>query len=329
MTQARFEKLEDHDFVDDAPPTQPQGLPEAPKLEDVQDAEARLTMFEGDQAVRELFAHFEAESANDLAETDWREFIRLAKMGCEERAAVVRRERTAPPAIDLELNGYTTVTMRDKAVALAKMGFRVFPIRERAKKPCVFPPNKRVPPGGNYHDHIPSSDPVDVAAMWTAPDGSSLNYNIGINANDLLVIDIDNKGEKAGELGILKVMREQGLSPEDFVTVEVRTPTGGRHLFYRLPEGFTVQNTVGKLAPGVDTRGFHGYVVAPGSIVGDGEYQWVRPPGRAAMLTAPASIVAACRLTARGAHYGHSRGGRTRYGRCHSAGNPMAGTGRA
>src|SRR5207344_957678 len=117
--------------------------------------------------------------------------------------------------------------------------------------------------------------------------------------NHLLVIDIDNKGEKAGELGILKVISEQGLSPEDFVTVEARTPTGGRHLFYRLPEGCTVQNTVSKLAPGVDTRGFHGYVVGPGSVVADGEYQWVRPPDRAEMLAAPASIVAACRLTER------------------------------
>jgi AAA domain/Bifunctional DNA primase/polymerase, N-terminal len=136
-----------------------------------------------------------------------------------------------------------------------------------------------------------------VAAMWTAPDGSSLNYNIGINAKDLLVIDIDNKGEKAGELGLLKVMMGLGLKPEDFVTIEARTPTGGRHLFYRLPEGTTVQNTVGKLASGVDTRGFHGYVVGPGSVVADGEYEWVRPPDRAAMLMAPASIVAACRLT--------------------------------
>jgi hypothetical protein len=58
MTQARFKKLERHDFVDDAPPTKPQGLPEAPTLEDVQDAEARLTMFEGDQAVHELYARF-------------------------------------------------------------------------------------------------------------------------------------------------------------------------------------------------------------------------------------------------------------------------------
>jgi hypothetical protein len=296
LDQAQHENL---NVIADAPPTQPEGMLEAATLQQVRFEAEILPVIADDQDIRELYAHFGVKSANDLAETDWREFIRLAKMGCEERAAVVRRERTAPPAIDLELNGYTTVTMRDKAVALAKMGFRVFPIRERAKKPCVFPPNKRVPPGGNYHDHIPSSDPVDVAAMWTAPDGSSLNYNIGINANDLLVIDIDNKGEKAGELGILKVMREQGLSPEDFVTVEARTPTGGRHLFYRLPEGFTVQNTVCKLAPGVDTRGFHGYVVAPGSVVGDGEYQWVRPPGRAAMLTAPASIVAACRLTER------------------------------
>jgi AAA domain/Bifunctional DNA primase/polymerase, N-terminal len=287
------------DVVDDAPPTQPQGLPEAPTLQQVRFEADFLSLVVGEQGVRELCAHFGAESADDLAEADWREFIRLANMSDDDRDEVLGSKRTARPAIAVDLNGNTALTMRDKAVALAKMGFRVFPIGERAKNPCVFPANKRVPPGGNYHDHIPSSDPVDVAAMWTAPDGGSLNYNIGINANDLLVIDIDNKREKAGELGLLKVMRERGLKPEDFVTVEARTPTGGRHLFYRSPEGTTVQNTVSRLAPGVDTRGFHGYVVGPGSVVADGEYQWVRPPDRAAMLMAPASIVAACRLTER------------------------------
>ena len=172
-------KLEDHDFVDDAPPTQPQGFPEALTLQDVKhDAEFYLLCF-GDEAISELYAYFGAESADDLPETDWREFIRLANMSCEERAAVVRRKRTAPTAIDLELNGNNTVTMRDKAVALAKMGFRIFPVKQGTKAPAQ-PPNKARPPKGRYHQHIPSSDPEEVARMWSSPKtGESLAFDPG------------------------------------------------------------------------------------------------------------------------------------------------------
>src|SRR4051812_44949215 len=124
LNQAQHENL---NVIADAPPTQPQGFPEALTLQKVKhEAEIHLLCF-GREAVRELFAHFGAESADNLPETDWREFIRLAKMSCEERAAVVHRKRTTPPPIAVELDGNTTVTMRDKAVALAKMGFRIFP----------------------------------------------------------------------------------------------------------------------------------------------------------------------------------------------------------
>jgi hypothetical protein len=82
--------------VDDAPPTQPQSLPEAPTLQDVQQAAELLLLLAGDQAVHELYSHFEAKSADDLAETDWSEFIRLAKMSCEDRARILGSKQTAP-----------------------------------------------------------------------------------------------------------------------------------------------------------------------------------------------------------------------------------------
>jgi hypothetical protein len=51
--------------IADAPPTQPQGLPEAPALQNVQGAEALLLLSAGDQAVHELYSHFEVKSADD------------------------------------------------------------------------------------------------------------------------------------------------------------------------------------------------------------------------------------------------------------------------
>ena len=52
------------DDVDDAPPTQPQGLPEAPTLQDVQQA-----LLLPEQAIREPYSYFGVKAADELAET--------------------------------------------------------------------------------------------------------------------------------------------------------------------------------------------------------------------------------------------------------------------
>src|SRR5262245_18194499 len=78
--------------VDDAPPTQPQSLPETPTLQDVQQA----ALFLPDQAIRELYSYFGVKAADELAETDWREFIRLANMplqGCRQQENSTTAER--------------------------------------------------------------------------------------------------------------------------------------------------------------------------------------------------------------------------------------------
>ena len=279
-------QAQDEIVIADAPPTQPQGLPEAPTLQDVHGAEAILLMFEGDQAVHELYARFGVKCADDLAETDWGEFIRLAKMSCEERAAVVRCERTAPPAIDLEVDGNTSVTMRDKAVALAKMGFRIFPVKQGTKAPAQ-PPNKPRPPKGRYHQHIPSRDPAEVAAMWTGLRGASLPFDIGINTEGLLVLDIDDRDGRTGTESFAKLAAQHGL---DLDTVVASTPSGGRHYFYKLPTDIdpaTVGFGSDKLGSGIDHRSYNSLVVAAGTRRANGEYRWVRSPAESDMKDAP------------------------------------------
>ena len=111
------------DIIADAPPMQPQGSPEAPTLHEVRAEADFLSLAVGEQGVRELLAHFGAKSVDDLAEADWREFIRLANMSCEERAEVLGRKRTAPPPIAAKLSGKATITMRDRAIQLVPTGF--------------------------------------------------------------------------------------------------------------------------------------------------------------------------------------------------------------
>jgi AAA domain-containing protein/bifunctional DNA primase/polymerase-like protein len=120
LNQAQRQNLS---VVDDAPPTQPQSMPEAPTPQDVQGAEALLLLLAGDQAVHELYSHFEVKSADDLAETDWSEFIRLAKMSCEDHARVLGSKQTAPSGpYELRLrllnNGFAPLPAAGKAIYL-------------------------------------------------------------------------------------------------------------------------------------------------------------------------------------------------------------------
>src|SRR5262245_26202269 len=92
LNQAQWQNLS---VVDDAPPTQPQGLPETATLQNVHDAEKLLLLSAGDQAVHQLYAHFNVKCADDLAETDRREFIGLANMDSDDRARFVGSKQSA------------------------------------------------------------------------------------------------------------------------------------------------------------------------------------------------------------------------------------------
>lgn len=142
------------------------------------------------------------------------------------------------------------MSMMEWAIWNAEKGFRVFPIRENAK----FPPLMERP-----YDAA-TTDVVQIINWWT----SHPNANIGVDTSDMLVIDIDVKEDRngyvaAGELGIL----------ED-ATFVVTTPTGGQHRYYRVDS--PCAGAVGALGLGIDTRGFHNYVLAAGSRVPAGDY---------------------------------------------------------
>lgn len=136
----------------------------------------------------------------------------------------------------------------EAAQALAAKGFKVFPIKKGAK----FPP---------LWKDWPTRATSDVSDF--PPDA-----NIGIHCEGLLVVDIDPK--KGGDNSYAKLDIIYGF-PHTLVTL---TPTGGQHLFYRMPEGQQAPNTVEKLGKGLDSRGYHGYVIAPGSTVKAGDYRF-------------------------------------------------------
>lgn len=177
------------------------------------------------------------------------------------------------------------MTPTDHALALAAQGFYVFPLLPGSKKPAV-PAWQRVA----------TRDPERIRALFR--DGQNIGIATGRFGDNeaLLVADVDNKAGKRGDESILTLELEGHEFPE---TLESRTPTGGRHLFYRVPTA--VRQGVENIGPGIDTRSAGGYVVAPGSrldnaATGDhpelGGYTFAEPARP--LAEAPAWLVEKC-----------------------------------
>lgn len=174
------------------------------------------------------------------------------------------------------------MTKLENALALAARGFYVFPLIPDGKTPAVDGWQAKA-----------SRDTARVRAMWTCSvTGWEHDYNIGIytgqygDGKALLVIDVDTKNGKDGNVELLRLEMEGKDIPP---TLEALTPTGGRHLFYEVDAA--VKQGANTLGVGLDTRSRGGYVCGHGSVTDKGEYV-LRSQHEIAM--APAWLVAAC-----------------------------------
>lgn len=136
-----------------------------------------------------------------------------------------------------------------KALEYAAYGWAVFPLLPRSKAPAT--------PNG-FHDAVKEAEAVK--ALW----GTRTNFNIGIATGEIsafwvLDIDPDHNGDKSLE----EWENKYGSLPETLIS---NTGGGGKHYFFKIPSGIVIPCSVGKLAPGIDTRGNGGYIAAPPSI---------------------------------------------------------------
>ncbi len=169
-------------------------------------------------------------------------------------------------------------TMRDRAVTLAQQGFRVFKLRIGSKLPAIEDwPNQA------------TNDPEKVHDAWSCPaTGESLDNNIGLLTDGLLVLDVDTKNGKQGVQSLESLTDLLGLSTETRASV---SPTGGQHLFYKKPPGLYIPSRAEVLGSGLDIRSDKGFVVAAGSIIGGVPYRWTREQEP---LDAPEWLLKAC-----------------------------------
>lgn len=175
------------------------------------------------------------------------------------------------------------------ALWYARRGWRVFP--------CV-PGDKR--PALKKWQRLATAEPRQVETWWRIRPDANIGVACGPETG-LFVIDVDQHGPD-GEAGLAALEARLGPLPP---TVEQRTGSGGRHLFFAYPIGRVLRNKAGatprrrgqdgfRLPPGVDTRGGGGFVVAPPSIHPCGDlYRWVKGPHQVEPANLPEAWVAA------------------------------------
>ena len=130
------------------------------------------------------------------------------------------------------------------ALGWAARGFPVFPLVENGKEPAF---------NGSWLDYA-TTDPDTIRAMWTDPVlKTERNLNIGMDCTDRVVVDVDVKHGKDG-------LGQYAALGGDYDTLVVRTPSGGFHCYFEGPDSSNAP-----IAPDVDIRSHHGFVVAPGS----------------------------------------------------------------
>jgi hypothetical protein len=172
----------------------------------------------------------------------------------------------------------TSLSLLAWALDPVRRGWAVFPLRPGEKRPAghaerLCPGTGRCADGHLKPEQRATLDRDLIVTAWTAQP-----YNIGIatGPSGLLVVDLDvrkpeeQEGTPDGVESLLALCERAGqtLPP----TYQVRTPSGGQHLYFTQPDGMRLHSSAGRLGHHIDTRGWGGYVVAPGSTTAHGAY---------------------------------------------------------
>ena len=154
-------------------------------------------------------------------------------------------------------------SLKAAALAHAKNGFYVIPLVENSKRPLISDWQNRA-----------TTNPLQIDSWWT--EHPNANIGIACEVSNLIVIDLDTSkgavpsspwdqlGVKNGEDVFREICKKAG-DAQLFETYSVKTPSGGKHLYFydqniAIKQGAEVNGWWR-----VDTRSKGGYIVAEGS----------------------------------------------------------------
>ena len=148
--------------------------------------------------------------------------------------------------------------MLQSALDYADLGYRVFPCAPGEKRPTT---------ANGLLDATTDAD--TLATWWTAHPSA----NVAIATDGLLVLDVDPLADG---------LANPWLTPDRAIDLAMapcsRTPRGGRHYFFKAPEGANLRNSASKIANRIDTCAAGGYVLVAPSVVAGKAYQWAGEP---------------------------------------------------
>lgn len=184
----------------------------------------------------------------------------------------------------------------ENALEAAARGYAVFPISVN-KIPSIRSPHQRGHKCPGMHACGAAGHGVGDAT--TEPDLIEFLFDqapraagYGVACGQKLIgLDLDRKNGVDGVATLKQLGAEHGFEVPR--TMTVCTPSGGFHLWFTVPAGTVVPNSVGRVGPGIDVRSTRGYLVGPGSRGKAGTYA-VHPSCRdAAVLPIPAPLLRA------------------------------------
>jgi hypothetical protein len=171
--------------------------------------------------------------------------------------------------------------LAEAALAYAKLGWPVFPLRPRDKVPLI--PKAR--DGNGVHDA--ATGQARIESWWREHPDANIGLACGAH---FWVLDADYAGffaeQPDGADTTTALQKRFGYLP-----ATVKQYTGGLGWQWLFAPDPRVKNSV-KVLPGLDTRSTGGYVVAPPSIHPSGRtYRWLTTPDDTPIAAAPEWLI--------------------------------------
>ena len=154
----------------------------------------------------------------------------------------------------------------DSALWYARQGLPIIPIVPYGKRPIP-----------KDWTHAGTTDEQQIIAWWSETPTANIGLLTGAPSGlDVVDVDIKHHEGKYGDESLEALKHDLGDLPD---TWEVITWSGGRHIYFRMPDGGGIGNSVGKVADWIDTRSTGGQVLLPPSVIRDADgqdhvYQW-------------------------------------------------------
>jgi len=169
-------------------------------------------------------------------------------------------------------------TQQALAIEVARLNFSIFPC-DFSKAPIVDPSL------GFVHGYKDATKDLRlIAQTWHRYPEAAIGLAI---PKDLIIFDLDvlKDAEKrpilrggrpiiTGLKSFQSLILDLNFSDSDLDTLTVKTQSGGRHIFYRMPEGIPSFSHTHAME-GLDLKGHGGYVILPNSQGQYGRYEFL------------------------------------------------------